>query len=72
MGGEGDDDDGGVGQGDLAGDGGPAGQGRALQAEEQEDAAEEALDGRRACPVRRASRWAGGRSGPWCAWDCRG
>jgi len=45
VGAEGDDDDGGVGQGDLAGDGRPAGEGRPLQAEEQEDAAEEARDG---------------------------
>jgi len=39
-----DDDDGGVGEGDLAGDGRPAGEGRALQTEEEENAAEEALD----------------------------
>jgi len=44
VGNERDDDDGGVGQGDLAGHGGPTREGRALQAEEQEDAAEEALN----------------------------
>ncbi len=44
MGNERDDNDGGVGQGNLAGDGRPTGEGGALQAEEQEDTPEEALD----------------------------
>ena len=44
VGAERDDDDGGVGQGDLTGDGRPAGERGALQAEEQENAAEEAFD----------------------------
>ncbi len=44
VGDERDDDDGGVGEGDLAGDGRPAGEGRTLQTEEQEDATEESLD----------------------------
>ena len=44
VGNEGDDEDGGVGEGDLAGHGRPAGERRTLQAEEEEDAAEEAFD----------------------------
>jgi len=44
VGDERDNDDGSVGQGDLTGDGRPHGEGRALQAEEQEDTPEEALD----------------------------
>ncbi len=44
VGDERDDNDGGVGEGDLAGEGRPAGEGRALQAEEQEDTPEEALN----------------------------
>jgi hypothetical protein len=44
IGREGDDDDTGVGEGDVGGDGGPAGEWRALQMEEAEDAAEEAFD----------------------------
>ncbi len=41
VGDDGDDENGSVGEGDLAGHRRPAGEGRALQAEEEEDAAEE-------------------------------
>ncbi len=40
VGDEGDDEDGSVGEGDLAGHRRPAGEGRTLQAEEEEDADE--------------------------------
>jgi len=44
VGDEGDNEDGGVGESDLAGHRRPAGEGRTLQAEEEEDAAEEAFN----------------------------
>ena len=43
-GGEGDENDPGIGEGDTGGDGRPAGEGRTLQVEEQEDASEKAFD----------------------------